>query len=70
MLTRRERQVVALLSRGVRLPEVAKRLGLKSETVDYTRQRAFAKLRIHKRLHLLRWARRHGFDTETAPSAH
>ncbi len=64
VLSPRERQVVALLSRGLRLREVAKTLCLAPPTIDTIRQSVYDKLGIHDRVRLALWARRHGLDTE------
>ena len=64
MLSPRERQVVALLSHGLRLREVAKTLCLSPRTIDTIRQSVYDKLGIHDRVRLSIWAHRHGLDTE------
>jgi len=65
VLCPRERQVVALLARGLRLRNVAGILGLSPKTVDAARQSAYDKLGIHDRVILALWANRHeiGFCT-------
>jgi len=60
VLCPRERQVVALLARGLRLRNVAEILGLSPKTVDAARQSAYDKLGIHDRVILALWAHRHG----------
>ncbi|GAG29079.1 unnamed protein product [marine sediment metagenome] len=64
VLSRREREVVALLSRGLRVRAVAETLCLAPRTIDATRQSAYDKLGIHDRVRLALWAHRHGLDTE------
>ena len=64
VLSRRERQVVVLLGRGMRVREVAEALCLSPRTIDTTRQSAYDKLGIHDRVHLALWAQRHGLDPE------
>ena len=65
VLTRRERQVVGLLSRGLRGREVAEALCLAPKTIDVIRQSAYDKLGIHDRVRLALWAHRHGLHTES-----
>ena len=64
VLSRRERQVVGLLSRGLRVREVAETLCLAPKTIDDMRQSAYDKLGIHNRVRLALWAHRRGLDTE------
>ena len=65
VLSRRERQVVALMSSGLRMREVAEMLCLATRTIDSTRQSAYDKLGIHDRVRLSLWAHRHGLDIES-----
>ncbi len=65
VLSRRERQVVALLSGGLRLREVAEMLCLARQTIDNTRQSAYNKLGIHDRVQLSLWANRHGLHSQS-----
>ena len=69
VLSPRERQVVALLSGGLRMREVAENLCLARNTIDNTRQSAYNKLGIHDRVRLALWAQRHGIDSK-APVLH
>ena len=65
VLSRRERQVVALLSSGLRMREVAGMLCLATQTIDNTRQSAYDKLGIHNRVRLSLWAHRNGLDSDS-----
>ncbi len=65
LLSPRERQVVGLLGRGLRVREVAAPLYLSPKTIDVIRQSAYDKLGIHNRVRLALWAHRHGLDNET-----
>ena len=65
VLTRCERQVVALLAHGLRMAEAARLLHKARSTVDSHRQSAHCKLQIHDRASLVRWALRHGIDQST-----
>ena len=64
VLSLREREVVALLSCGLRVRDVAERLGVGPKTIDTHRQSAYDKLGIHDRVHLVLWAHRYGLDPE------
>jgi DNA-binding NarL/FixJ family response regulator len=59
-LTRRERQVFALVVQGLRNLEIARYLGLSSRTVETHRGRILRKLRAHSPSDLVRFAARHG----------
>ncbi len=65
LLSRRERQVVALISIGLRMREVAEILSLATQTVDNMRQSAYNKLGIHDRVRLSLWAHRNGLHTQS-----
>lgn len=69
VLTRCERQVVALLAHGLRMAEAARLLHKARSTVDSHRQSAHCKLRIHDRASLVRWAIRHAIDQSTPVEA-
>ncbi len=62
VLTRRQRQVVALLAHGLSVAEAATLLHRAFSTVDSHRQAAHQVLRVHGRASLVRWAVRSGID--------
>ncbi len=55
-LTEREQQVVCLLSQGQTGKEIAKALGISAHTVERHRQNVMAKLGLHNRAELVRYA--------------
>ena len=63
-LTRRERQVLILLAKGLSLKEIAGRLELSPRTVDSHRSSLMKKLDIHKATYLVRLALREGLIRE------
>jgi DNA-binding NarL/FixJ family response regulator len=65
VLSRRERQVVALIAHGLPLCDIADLLCLARKTIDGVRQSAYDKLGIHDRVTLCRWAIQHGVDIST-----
>ena len=65
LLNRRERQVVALMSWGLRLNDIAETLCLSRKTIDHFRQSAYDKLGIHDRVILALWGHRQGIDVAT-----
>ena len=65
VLPRRERQVISLMSRGLRLHRIAKMLFLSRQTVDTYRQRAYYKLHFHDRVQAAVWATRLGIHLIT-----
>lgn len=60
MLTRRERDVLALLLQGWHNDQIATRMSISSRTVDTHRQRIMSKLGVHSIVELLRLAARRG----------
>lgn len=60
-LSRRERQVVALLARGLSAKQAAGQLSISAKTVDNHLQRLMRKLDIHSRADLVLFAVREGF---------
>ena len=67
-LSRREVQVVRLISEGRTSPEIASLLEISSSTVERHRQNILAKLGLHNRIELVRYALRKGL-VENAPSS-
>ncbi|HGY09896.1 MAG TPA: response regulator transcription factor [Oceanithermus profundus] len=63
VLSRRERDVIAGLARGLELKEVAAHLGISPKTAATYKARALAKLGL-RRGELARWAREHGLVAE------
>lgn len=59
-LTPRERLVLKLLAEGLRVEEVAAELGVSRHTVRTHTQNVYAKLALHSRLDVVRFAARHG----------
>ncbi len=55
-LTERERQVVCLLSQGKTGKEIANALGISAHTIERHRQNVMAKLGLHNRAELVRYA--------------
>ncbi len=64
-LSRRQRQVVALLSWGRSVREIAEMTRLSPKTVENVRCIAYAKLGTHSRVLVTRWAMRHRVDVMT-----
>jgi two-component system response regulator NreC len=59
-LTRRERDVFALVIRGLRSTEIAQELSISARTVETHRGRILRKLQAHSTADLVRYAARHG----------
>jgi two-component system nitrate/nitrite response regulator NarL len=59
-LTERERQVLALLSRGAKSQTIADALGIAPNTVRTHVQNIFTKLHVHSRLEAVAFVARHG----------
>jgi DNA-binding NarL/FixJ family response regulator len=64
-LTEREREVVTLMSQGLRNKQIAERLGISETTVRHHLTSIFAKLGVNDRLELVIYTYRHGL---TGPS--
>ena len=64
-LTEREREVVTLMSQGLRNKQIAERLGISETTVRHHLTSIFAKLGVKDRLELVIYTYRHGL---TGPS--
>jgi two-component system, NarL family, nitrate/nitrite response regulator NarL len=60
-LTRREREVIALLAEGATGAEMAARLSLSPHTVRTHVQNVLSKLQVHSRVEAVAYAVRHGF---------
>ena len=56
LLSRRELEVMKLISDGFNLPDIAEKLGLKSSTVKTYNQRIMGKLDVHTRNDLFKYA--------------
>ncbi len=67
VLTRREREILALVSEGRTNAEVARLLWLSPETVKFHLAHVFRKLGVHARSEASRWARVH--DVSPPPAA-
>ena len=59
-LSRREREVFAMIVRGQTSPEIARELGISVKTVDTHRERVLKKLGLHSAVQLARFAADHG----------
>jgi len=64
MLTRRERQVVALLARGLTNRQIAEALVLTEGTAENYVQRILGKLNFNNRAQIAVWAVEHGVDRD------
>ena len=64
-LTRRERQVVALLARGLTNRQIAEALVLTEGTAENYVQRILGKLDFNNRAQIAVWAVEHGMDRDT-----
>ena len=62
-LTRREREVLKLLAEGYTGREIAEMLGLSIKTIDGYRTNLMAKLDLHNRVELVKYALRKGITT-------
>jgi len=63
VLTRRERQVLELVAEGLTNPQIGERLGISPKTVARHRERIMAKLNLHSRTELVKFAIRAGLVT-------
>lgn len=61
-LSRRQRQIIALLSWGRSVREIAEMTRISPKTVENVRCIAYAKLGTHSRVMVTRWAMLHGVD--------
>jgi DNA-binding NarL/FixJ family response regulator len=61
-LTPREREVLQLVARGHRYPEIATELGMSAKTAENHVRNILAKLHLSRRSDLVRYAVRHGLD--------
>ena len=61
-LTARENEVLALVAKGYRYGEIAKKLFLSEKTVQNHVQNILTKLHVHDRYELMRYAIRKGLD--------
>ncbi len=64
-LTLRERQTIALLANGLTVREAADIMFVSRHTADSHRQRAYDKLRLHRRADVVRWVIQQGLDKMT-----
>ncbi len=64
-LTPRERQTIALLSRGLTLRQAADLMYITRATADKHRQKAYSKLGLHSREAVSDWVIRNGLDRMT-----
>jgi two-component system response regulator NreC len=60
-LTEREREVLRLVARGYSNPEIARQLGISAKTVDSHRTHVMAKLDLHSRADVTRYALQQGY---------
>jgi two-component system response regulator NreC len=60
-LTEREREVLRLVARGYSNPEIAHQLGISPKTVDTHRTHVMAKLDLHSRADVTRYALQQGY---------
>jgi DNA-binding CsgD family transcriptional regulator len=67
LLTKREAEVLALLSEGADGPEIADRLHRSAETVSSHQKSLYAKLRCPSRMHAMIIARRAGLSMRDVP---
>jgi DNA-binding NarL/FixJ family response regulator len=65
-LSRREREVASLVSRGLTNRQIAEALVVSERTVETHLERIFAKLDLHARAQLATWASAHGLAPEHA----
>lgn len=61
-LTRREREVLAMLTMGLFSREIASRLGISAKTVEHYRGRLMRKLGCRNSREVVAWAHRNGLD--------
>jgi DNA-binding NarL/FixJ family response regulator len=66
-LTPRERQILALVARGLANKQIAGRLGISEKTVKTHLGSAFQRLGVSDRTQAARWAERNGLLTEREP---
>jgi DNA-binding NarL/FixJ family response regulator len=59
-LTARQREIAALVARGLTTPQIAERLILGRRTVDTHVEHVLARLNLNSRKELAAWAARHG----------
>ena len=64
-LSRRQRQIIALLSWGRSVRDIAEMIRISPKTVENVRCVAYAKLGTHSRVIVTRWAMRYGVDLMT-----
>jgi DNA-binding NarL/FixJ family response regulator len=69
LLTPREREVLALIARGLKSGEIARQLGLSPKTVAAHRAKLMAKLGVHTTAGLVRYAILKGLDHDCDPPA-
>lgn len=69
LLTRREREVIALVCRSLRNKEIAATLYISESTVWHHLTSTFAKLQVSDRLSLVTFALRHNLDSYTSPAS-
>ena len=69
-LTAREREVLALLSRGATSQSIADALGIAPNTVRTHVQNILSKLQVHSRLEAVAFAARHGVVDVGGPRSH
>lgn len=60
VLSDREREVLEMVANGLNSPEIGKRLGLSPKTISRHRERIMAKLNMHSRTELVKFAIRCG----------
>ncbi|KVP78109.1 two-component system response regulator [Burkholderia ubonensis] len=66
-LTRREKQVLTLITEGMRNREIALRLNISQKTVDCHRQRLMQKLGARNVADVIHWAYRYGYTNAGVP---
>lgn len=65
MLSRRERQIISLLSWGQSVRDIAALTHRSPKTIENLRCNAYGKLGTHSRVIVTRWAMLHGVDVMT-----
>jgi DNA-binding NarL/FixJ family response regulator len=67
-LTERETEILRLVAKGLSSRQIAERLVLSHRTVQNHTQNVLAKLQLHNRVELTRYAIEQGLDADPAPS--
>ena len=63
-LTKREREILGLVSEGLTNPEIARRLWLTEQTVKFHLRNTYRKLDVVNRTEATRWAHRHHLERQ------